>query len=44
MLNFTAIFIGYLISIFKYHEHPNIVTILGVLLVFFGVWKVVFNK
>ena len=44
MMNFITIFIGLLISTLRYHEKPNIVSMCGIGLVFFGVWKTVFNK
>ncbi len=44
MVNFWSIFVGYLVSIFRYKETPNIPTTIGVVLVFWGVWKTIFSK
>jgi drug/metabolite transporter (DMT)-like permease len=44
MFNFVNILFGYLISIFRYHESPNFITNIGIIFVFMGVWKTVFNK
>lgn len=44
MMNFITIFIGLLISMLRYHEMPNFITLCGIGLVFVGVWKTVFNK
>jgi drug/metabolite transporter (DMT)-like permease len=44
MFNFSTVIFAYLISVFRYHETPNFITNVGVLFVFFGVWKTVFNK
>lgn len=44
MMNFWSIFVGYLVSIFRYNESPNLITTLGILLVFGGVWLTIFKK
>lgn len=44
MTNFSVVFLTYMISIFRYNETPNLFSILGVFLVFFGMWRAVFNK
>lgn len=44
MMNFFTIFIGYLISIIRYRETPNLIASIGIVFVFIGVWKTVFNK
>lgn len=44
MISFFSIFVGYLISIFRYGEDPNFVTIFGIVLVFIGVYRTIFNK
>lgn len=44
MINFQSIFVSYLISIIRYKEKPNLITNIGIILVFYGVWKTVFNK
>lgn len=44
MMNFLTIFIGFLISLIRYRERPNFITVVGIGLVFLGVWKTVFNK
>jgi drug/metabolite transporter (DMT)-like permease len=44
MMTFWTIILSYFVSILRYHEMPNIFTSLGVVLVFLGVWKTVFNK
>ena len=44
IMNFVTIIIGYLFSIFRYHESPNWIATSGVVLVFIGVYKTIFNK
>lgn len=44
MMNFWSIFVGYLVSIFRYNEPPNLITTLGIFLVFGGVWITIFKK
>ena len=41
---FVTVGISYLISIFRYHEKPNVVTSLGVGLALFGVWRTIFGR
>lgn len=44
MMNFLSIFIGFLISLIRYREKANLITMVGIVMVFVGVWKTVFNK
>ena len=44
MMNFTAIGYTELVSYFRYDEKMNIIIILGIILVFGGVWQTIFNK
>lgn len=44
LTNFWSIFVVYLVSIFRYKETQDFLTILGGILVFFGVWQTIFNK
>lgn len=44
MLGFTSILIGYIVSIFRYGEQPNFVSLLGVILLIIGMYKTIFNK
>ncbi len=44
MMNFITIFIGLIVSTLRYHEMPNVISLCGIGLVIFGVWKTVFNK
>lgn len=44
MINFTAIGYSELVSIFRYHEKPNLIVIIGLAMLIFGVWETIFRK
>jgi uncharacterized membrane protein len=43
LMGFSAVFISYLISIFRYNEIPNVVNVIGITLVVGGCTKTVLN-
>ena len=43
--SFTMVFVGYLISIFRYHEKPNLICFVGIVLIILGCTKtILFTK
>ena len=44
MLNFIGVVIGYLVSVFRYHENPNLISIFGMAMVTVGVYVTIFKK
>ena len=44
MMNFISVGIGYGLSVFRYNEAPNTISILGMLLVPIGVYLSIFKK
>ena len=44
MLFFSPIIFGYVFSIFRYHESQNMVCLVGIILIVFGITKTIINK
>ena len=44
MLFFSPIIFGYVFSIFRYHESQNMVCLVGIILIVFGIAKTIINK
>lgn len=43
--NFTMVFVSYMISIFRYHEKPNLICFVGIVLIILGCTKtILFTK